>query len=64
MPFDQITDATPAPEVGNAFLRHALRVWAREHGVIENNLPTLVGEVLDFAKSSLESERLRSGFNA
>lgn len=60
---NQMISATEAPEVGNAFLRHALRIWAREHGVVESGLPTLVGEVLDFAKSSLEIERRRMGFD-
>lgn len=64
MPFDQITDATPAPEVGNAFLRHALRVWARENGVSDDQMPGVIHNILDFAVGSLRGGQSQQGLSA
>jgi len=48
------SDAAFAPaEVGNTFLRHALKIWAREQGVPEASLPGVIGDVLDFALATI-----------
>jgi len=53
--------AFAAPETGTTFLRHALKIWAREQGVSENNLAAVVGDVLDFAQATIrEGDRGRS----
>jgi hypothetical protein len=41
------------PEVGNTFLRHALKIWAREQGVPESSVPGVIGDVLDFALATV-----------
>ena len=66
MPFDDIfSDPTPAgPEVGKTFLRHALKVWARENGVTEDNLTGLVHQILDFAHDSIRDARYQRGLSA
>jgi len=50
---DIFSDASTAPETGKTFLRHALRVWARENGVTDDQLPSVVHNILDFAVGSL-----------
>ena len=50
---DIFTDAASTPETGRTFLRHALRVWARENGVADDDLPSVVHTILDFAVGSL-----------
>jgi len=50
---DTYSDAASIPETGRTFLRHALRVWARENGVADDQLPDVVHNILDFAVGSL-----------
>lgn len=47
--FAMADTAFGAPETGTTFLRHALKIWAREQGVSEDKLAAVVGDVLDFA---------------
>ena len=64
MPFADIhTDTSSNPETGKTFLRHALRVWARENGVADDQLPDVVHNILDFAVGSLRGQP-QQGFNA
>lgn len=61
MPLDDIfSDASSSPETGKIFLRHALRVWARENGVADDQLPDVVGNILDFAVGSLHGQPQRA----
>jgi hypothetical protein len=65
VPFDEfLSDATPAPETGKTFLRHALRVWARENGVTDDHLTGVVHNILDFAVDSLRDGRHQRGLSA
>lgn len=64
MSFDQIAVADATPETGTTFLRHALKVWARELGVTEDHLPGLVQEVLDFAAAAIRDGRYERGVGA
>lgn len=66
MPFDEpIAEASPAlPETATTFLRHALKVWARENGVADDHLPGLVAGILDFAAESVRGERHPRGLGA
>ena len=67
MQLDQIiSDASSAssnPETGKTFLRHALRVWARENGVSDDQMPSVVHTILDFAVGSLRGGH-QQGLNA
>lgn len=55
--FDEVLSDTPSnPETGRTFLRHALRVWARENGVADDRLPDVVHNILDFAVGSLRGQ--------
>ena len=64
MHFDDIySDAPSSPETGKTFLRHALRVWARENGVTDDQLPGVVHNILDFAVGSLRGQS-QQRFNA
>lgn len=57
MQFDEILSEAPSnPETGKTFLRHALRVWARENGVADDRLPDVVRNILDFAVGSLRGQ--------
>jgi hypothetical protein len=53
---DILSDAPSNPETGRTFLRHALRVWARENGVADDQLPGVVHNILDFAVGSLRGQ--------
>lgn len=64
MHLDEIfSDASSTPETGKTFLRHALRVWARENGVTDDQLPNVVHNILDFAVGSLRGGH-QQGLNA
>lgn len=65
MHFDDIfSDVSSNPETGKTFLRHALRVWARENGVADEQLPGVVHNILDFAVGSLRGGQPRQGLSA
>lgn len=36
-----------------SMLRHAVKIWARDHGVAEQDLPRLTHLVLDFANTAI-----------
>lgn len=42
----------PVDDAAARLLRHVLKVWAREQGVTEADLPSLVDGVLDFAAAA------------
>jgi len=65
VPFDDIfTDASSNPETGKTFLRHALRVWARENGVSDDQMPGVIHNILDFAVGSLRGGSPQQGLSA
>jgi len=59
-----LAEAGVAPEVGTTFLRHALKIWAREQGVAEDHLPGVIGEVLSFALAAVDDGRQVRGLSA
>jgi hypothetical protein len=61
---DIFPDVSSAPETGKTFLRHALRVWARENGVADDQMAGVVRNILDFAVDTLRSDVRQQGFSA
>lgn len=59
-----MAEAGRAPEAGTTFLRHALKIWAREQGVAEDSLSGVIGEVLDFALATIDDGRQPSGLSS
>lgn len=47
----------PADDAAIRLLRHVLKVWAREQGVTEADMPGLVDGVLDFAAAAAADGR-------
>jgi len=43
----------PAPDPAATILKHAVRIWARDHGVAETDLTRLTEMVMGFAKSAI-----------
>lgn len=64
MQLDTFSDASLAPETGKTFLRHALRVWARENGVSDDQMAGVVRDILDFAVDSLRGDARQPSLNA
>ena len=59
-----MAEAGGAPELGTTFLRHALKIWAREQGVAEDHLTGVIGEVLNFALATVDDGRQVRGLRA
>lgn len=64
MHLDTFSEASPAAETGKTFLRHALRVWARENGVSDDQIAGVVRDILDFAVGSLHGGARQPSLNA
>lgn len=45
--------APPADDAAARLLRHVLKVWAREQGVTEAEVPAFIDGVLNYATSSI-----------
>jgi hypothetical protein len=65
MSFDAalLVNAQPAPSIALAsdpaasILKHAVKIWAREHGIAEDDLSRLTDMVLAFASSAILDSR-------
>ncbi len=53
--------AAPADDAAARLLRHVLKVWAREQGVADADVPDLVDGVLDFAAAAALDGRFGKG---
>jgi hypothetical protein len=54
----QIVHGAPSSQLDSddpsaSILRHAVKIWARDHGVAEDDIPRLTHQILDFANSAL-----------
>ena len=48
----------PAPDASTSILRHAVKIWARDHGIAEDDVSWLADRVVAFTRSAiLEHER-------
>lgn len=55
-PFSSALASDPAAGI----VRHAIKIWACEHGVAEDDLSRLTNRVLDFATSLIHEHKVRS----
>lgn len=46
-------DGEAAPAIAATFLRHALTVWAREHGLAGDTLSAVIDDVMQHADASI-----------
>jgi hypothetical protein len=54
-------DGEAAPAVAATFLRHALSVWAREHGLTGDMLSAVVDDVMQHADASIRRAQFGRG---
>ncbi|USQ96601.1 hypothetical protein [Caulobacter sp. RL271] len=53
--------APPIDDAAARLLRHVLKVWAREQGVSEADVPTFIDGVLDHATATIRDGRFGRG---
>jgi hypothetical protein len=57
-PAQAATTSALASDPAASILKHAVKIWAREHGIAEDDLSRLTNRVLEFASSAiLDSQR-------
>ena len=44
---------TQASDAAASILKHAVKIWARDHGVVEDDVSCLTDRVLAFARSAI-----------
>ena len=63
-PAKAATTSALASDPAASILKHAVKIWAREHGIAEDELSRLTNRVLEFASSAILDSRRGSPVDA
>jgi anti-sigma regulatory factor (Ser/Thr protein kinase) len=49
-----------ASDPAAGIVKHAVKIWARDHGVAEDDIARLAERVMEFARSAIHEQKVRA----